>query len=811
MKAELLQQLRCPKCGAPFRATTLAEDAREIRAAHLFCAGDRHFFEVRDGIVRLGAGFQHELVQKEIDYENSTYHGDPRLTDPAIVAQFPETLPDLWPHTAHFGPDFAALIDKLDLRPGMWVLDIGTGPCWSCRLLAQKGANVIALDVNDAKFYGLGNADLLFETHDVHFERILESMTHLPLADNCIDRITFNASLHHTPDLKRSLAECARVLKPGGVVAMVNEEFASLRHRLTPAGDCHDTGSHHEIPYRDFERAARAADFKIKYYVAEHVRAKLGRKLPSALARVAVKILEACPPLLRQLNSALILLTKSGAQAVPFGAAATLAKPMPPAVPAAAPAGVTPGQAARQSQPEAAPPILMMGVPFDNVTKAQTIGLIEKMVVSGKPHHLVTANVDFLTQAQNDVELHRILTDAHLVLCDGTPLVWASRLLGNPLPERVAGSDLAPLLIKEAAQKGYRLYFLGGAPGSTGRAVERLRRQWPELNIVGHDCPPFAPLLEMDHEEICRKVRAARPDLLLVAFGCPKQEKWISMHYRSLGVPVVVGVGATIDFLAGSVRRAPVWMQQAGLEWVFRLLQEPRRLFGRYAHDLATFSTEILRQWWLMQWKAQRAAGRSKSGRPEWRKWEQAAAAPGACLLDLSRLRGLDSTEAGVLLRLQRQARREHKTFVLVAPSPAVRSALALMRLDTFFTFASDLPAARRLAGAGRRQSPVEWRQNYYPSKPSVFWRGEITVANASQVWESTEDCLARRGKTAQRLLIDASAVEFIDSAGACLMKRARQVAARLGLEIVFTGLGPNVLNVLRLSRMEADVLGASQ
>src|SRR5581483_11437767 len=309
MKPELLELLRCPKCGAPLGATTLTEDEREIREAHLICAGQRHFFEVREGILRLCAGFDHELVKKEIHYENSTYHGDARLTDPKIIAQFPETLPDLWPHTAHFGPDFAALIDKINIRPGMWVLDVGTGPCWSCRLLAQRGANVIALDVNDAKFYGLGNADLLFDAHGVHFERILESMTHLPLADGVIDRITFNASLHHTPDLPLSLRECARVLKDDGIIAMVNEEFGSLRHRLFPETDCDDTGSHHQIQYTEFERLAHDAGFDIKYYVAEHVRAKLRQKLGGPLSGLAVSAIEGCPALLKQLKSALILLT----------------------------------------------------------------------------------------------------------------------------------------------------------------------------------------------------------------------------------------------------------------------------------------------------------------------------------------------------------------------------------------------------------------------------------------------------------------------------------------------------------------------
>lgn len=246
-------------------------------------------------------------------------------------------------------------------------------------------------------------------------------------------------------------------------------------------------------------------------------------------------------------------------------------------------------------------PIAILGVPFDPVTTSEAIARIEEMVASRMPHYLVTANVDFLVQAQADVELRRILLDAHLVLCDGTPILWASRLLGNRLPERVAGADLAPLLIQVAAQKKYRLFFLGATPESAARAVARMRTAYPALIIAGHYSPPFNTLLEFDHEEIKRRIFEAKPDLLFVAFGCPKAEKWMAMHYRSLGVPVAAGVGATIDFLAGQVKRAPMWMRRSGTEWLFRLAQEPRRLFGRYAKDLWVFGLRILAQSWHLR------------------------------------------------------------------------------------------------------------------------------------------------------------------------------------------------------------------
>src|SRR5688572_13510570 len=210
------------------------------------------------------------------------------------------------------------------------------------------------------------------------------------------------------------------------------------------------------------------------------------------------------------------------------------------------------------------PPIAILGVPFDCVTTAETIEMIEQMIRSRQPHYLATANVDFLEQAAKDVELRRILFDAHLVLCDGTPLVWASRVLGNPLPERVAGSDLVPLLLKVAAEKDYRPFLLGASPEALETAVERARQQYPKLQFAGYYSPPFNKLLEMDHESIRERIIRSQPDILFVGFGCPKQEKWINMHYHSLGVPVSIGVGGSIDFLAGKLRRAPRWMQVTG-------------------------------------------------------------------------------------------------------------------------------------------------------------------------------------------------------------------------------------------------------
>ena len=234
------------------------------------------------------------------------------------------------------------------------------------------------------------------------------------------------------------------------------------------------------------------------------------------------------------------------------------------------------------------------GLDFDAVTMNESLERIDTMIASGRPHQIATANVDFAFQASRDPELRRILAESALVVCDGAPLVWAARGKGTPLPERVAGSDMTPRLMAGAAEKGYRVYLLGGRPDVAEKAVKRLKSQYPALQIVGAYSPDFAPLDRMDHEGICARIRQANPDILLVSFGCPKQEKWIARNLHRIGSPVCIGVGATIDFLAGEVKRAPSWIGALGLEWVFRMLQEPRRLAGRYARNIPFFIRAIV-------------------------------------------------------------------------------------------------------------------------------------------------------------------------------------------------------------------------
>lgn len=481
----------------------------------------------------------------------------------------------------------------------------------------------------------------------------------------------------------------------------------------------------------------------------------------------------------------------------------------------------------------AASPIAILGVPFDNVTTTETLQLIDEMVASRQPHYFVTANVDFLVQAAHDVELRRILFDAHLVLCDGTPLVWASRILGNPLPERVAGSDLIPLLLKVAAEKGYRPFFLGASPDTIQTAVARAKEQNPALKIAGFYSPPFNKLLEMDHDEIRNRILEAQPDLLFVGFGCPKQEKWINMHYRSLGVPVSIGVGGTIDFLAGKLARAPRWMQKSGTEWIFRLAQEPKRLLGRYTRDLWHFSGAIAAQCWQLRSrrKLTRRAHTTSAptlpssldaayqihqlptrldfeevhqARP---RLESSMTSLQPTVLDMKQVEFIDSTGIGLLIRLQKRARALGQPMILANLAENVRRALELMRLEKFFITVPDLAAASDYLRESGPYSRVQLKSIPSSPMPALAWNGELTSDNAEEIWISTMDHLAARALVQRQVSIDLSKLQFIDSTGLGVMIRTRKYASRQGLQATFTGVQPNVLNVVRLSKLEGYLL----
>ena len=216
----------------------------------------------------------------------------------------------------------------------------------------------------------------------------------------------------------------------------------------------------------------------------------------------------------------------------------------------------------------------ILGVDVDAVTMAEAVDVVRRAMDTRAGVMVATANAEMLMRATHDEELRRILNASALFVPDGAGTVWAARHLGHAMPERVAGYDLAQELLRCAPAEGRRVYFFGSAPGVAEKAKAKAEQLYPGIEIVGVRNGFFSPA---DNAAIIAEIRAARPDLLLVALGVPKQEKWIAAHLAALDVPVAIGVGGTLDVMAGVMKRAPYWMQRAKLEWLFRGLMQPKR------------------------------------------------------------------------------------------------------------------------------------------------------------------------------------------------------------------------------------------
>lgn len=216
----------------------------------------------------------------------------------------------------------------------------------------------------------------------------------------------------------------------------------------------------------------------------------------------------------------------------------------------------------------------ILGVDVDAITMAEAVDVVRRAMDTRAGVMVATANAEMLMRATHDEELRRILNASALVVPDGAGTVWAARHLGHAMPERVAGYDLAQELLRCAPAEGRRVYFFGSAPGVAEKAKAKAEQLYPGIEIVGVRNGFFSPA---DNAAIIVEIRAARPDLLLVALGVPKQEKWIAAHLAELDVPVAIGVGGTLDVMAGVMKRAPHWMQRAKLEWLFRGLMQPKR------------------------------------------------------------------------------------------------------------------------------------------------------------------------------------------------------------------------------------------
>lgn len=230
--------------------------------------------------------------------------------------------------------------------------------------------------------------------------------------------------------------------------------------------------------------------------------------------------------------------------------------------------------------------IRFMNTEIDNLTMDEALRDVERLIGENTCSYVVTPNVDHVVQLETNKELQNAYANASLILTDGKPLVWISRWYGTPIKEKISGSDLFPRLCEMAAKKGYRMFFLGAAEGVAAKAAENLKERFNGLQIVGTYSPAYG--FEDDIEELYKikfLIKEAKPHMLIVGLGCPKQEKFMYSYCKDLGVPISFGLGASFDFEAGNVKRCPKWVAKCGLEWLYRIKQDPKRLARRYLID----------------------------------------------------------------------------------------------------------------------------------------------------------------------------------------------------------------------------------
>lgn len=476
-------------------------------------------------------------------------------------------------------------------------------------------------------------------------------------------------------------------------------------------------------------------------------------------------------------------------------------------------------------------PLVLFGVPFHNVTFEEAVEWVVDRVQSGRPASIATANLDFLTHAWRDPELQRLLIDADLVLADGFPIVKLSPRYGPRLKERVTGSDMAPLLARRAATEGFRVFGLGGAEGVAEKALKILQERHPELKVAGACSPEFASVLEMNHERILKQIHHAKPDILFVAMGAPKQDKFIHMHVHNWDVPVAIGVGGALDFISGAQIRAPKWMQRINLEWFWRMMGHPFRLFPRYFMDFCFIlragkqirkiqkgkdresmcqlisSTEEDRLEALKISMSQFHPINDEADAQEFVRKMEALSECGCILLDTAAPYWLSSLELGALLQASRTCRAKGGRLILYGPRPNVFELLKICRLTDYFNVAYCMDDVEYLVRHLAKESGVET----YCSEQllAVDLPVELTAATLPGFEPKMEQVYAalqkRRG--IKRVTIDASHLDFIDSSGLGMLIALKKATSEKHITLLFKGISPVVKQIFEVANVDRLLL----
>ena len=492
--------------------------------------------------------------------------------------------------------------------------------------------------------------------------------------------------------------------------------------------------------------------------------------------------------------------------------------------------------------------VVILGIPVDNLTMDETVDRIFSMVEAYKqdlrPRLVATVNVDFLVNTLTwrygrirHPELLDILQRTDLVTADGMPVVMISKLMGSPLKERVTGADLVPRLAKDAAKRGKSLYFLGGRGDVAAKAASLLRERYPDLLIAGIDSPfvhiegeKLADAEETD-QEIVERINDARPDVLLIAFGNPKQEMWFNRNRNRLRVPVSIGIGGTFEFITGSVLRAPLWVQKAGLEWIFRITQDPGRLWKRYLVGFFKFGLMVwpavlyyrYKRLWYQLFRAGKVQLPQSSGQgfsgginlniialPDRLDTvtletisgpvEQAFSRSSDIILDFGQVSFIDSTGLGFLIRTLRHAEKAGCEVHMVGITSKIRSFFELNRTWDLFQKKTRGRIDEVIAylGAEHRLPPFCYTLTRKPELTVLNLFGRLDTQQLAD-FDMAELMNAVSGRNC---ILNLGQLDFVDSSGLIFFFKIQKHLINSGKQCVLCALNDNVYRLFRLTKL---------
>lgn len=474
--------------------------------------------------------------------------------------------------------------------------------------------------------------------------------------------------------------------------------------------------------------------------------------------------------------------------------------------------------------PNEPPMTVLLGLPFHDVTLEETLQYCEEAMKGNTGRYIVTANVDFTTQAYEDEDLKKIVFFADRVVCDGMPLVWLSRLFGYPLRERVAGSDMVPRLLEICGREKHGVYFFGTDLNTLQEARIIVEERYPGLRVVGMDSPPFGAVIEWDNDALCERMRESGAQLLLACLGCPKQERWIYAHHREAGIPLSIGVGASLDFITGKQKRAPRWMQKTGLEWFWRMSSSPSRLVARYGKDFVFLAKASLRQAMSQRRRESIAENLPLSEVPVsspdaaairvvWQGNLQKSSLDGAplpavvdapVLLDASRVTFTDSSGLGQLAQLVRRCRAAGQPLLVVNPSHVFRGAISDSQMNSLFGVVESEAAA--LSELATMKKPGASRKRVEDGVAWVAFSRPLDAVYHDEMMAILDSAIANTSGI-RTLVVDLQEVGFIDSRAVGGLIRAWKSMKAKGGTLVLARATPQVREIIALLRLD-KVLG---